>query len=101
VIGAETVGGGPRTTPRRTCSLHGRDRLIAVRAGHIWANALLNDRLPAACPSDVTDLPARARQGAAQTIVTAPHLAHDVLVRLFDDEDADVRKMVRSGSGTL
>ncbi|WP_410671248.1 hypothetical protein [Amycolatopsis sp. cmx-4-68] len=68
------------------------DRPIAVKAGHIWANALLNDRLPETCPSDITGLPVHARQGAAQTIATAPHLAPDVLVRLFNDEDADVRK---------
>jgi hypothetical protein len=68
------------------------DGPIAVKAGHIWANALLNDRVPAACPSDVTDLPVRARQGAAQTMATAPHLAPDVLVRLFDDGDPEVRK---------
>ncbi|WP_216216906.1 hypothetical protein [Amycolatopsis aidingensis] len=68
------------------------DSSIAVKAGHIWANALLNNLLPDACPADITDLPVRARQGAAQTIATAPHLAPDVLVTLFDDEDPDVRK---------
>ncbi|WP_410615844.1 hypothetical protein [Amycolatopsis sp. lyj-109] len=65
---------------------------IAARAGHIWANALLNDLVPAACPSDVTDLPVQARQGAAQTLATAPHLAPDMLLGLFDDEDPEVRK---------
>ncbi|WP_328614077.1 hypothetical protein OHS18_38385 [Amycolatopsis sp. NBC_00355] len=65
---------------------------IAVKAGHIWANASLNDLLPEACPSDIADLPVRARQGAAQTMATAPQRAHGVLVRLFDDGDPDVRK---------
>ncbi|MGV9364997.1 hypothetical protein [Amycolatopsis sp. NPDC003731] len=68
------------------------DREIAVKAGHIWANASLNDLLPEACHSDVADLPVRARQGAAQTMATAPQRAHEVLVRLFDDDDPDVRK---------
>ncbi len=68
------------------------DSPIALKAGHIWANALLNDLLPDECPSDVTDLPVCVRQGAAQTMATAPHLASDALVRLFDDEDPEVRK---------
>ncbi|MGK4593733.1 hypothetical protein [Amycolatopsis sp. w19] len=82
---------GPRFARHLNHALE-TDSPIAVRAGHIWANALLNDRLPEACPSDVTDLPILARQGAAQTMATAPHLAATELVRLFDDGDPDVRK---------
>ncbi|MBB2504050.1 hypothetical protein H5411_33530, partial [Amycolatopsis echigonensis] len=82
---------GPRFSRHLNRALEA-DSPIAVRAGHIWANAYLNDRLPQACTPDVTDLPILARQGAAETMATAPHLAPDELVRLFDDGDPDVRK---------
>ena len=82
---------GPRFSRHLNQALEA-DSPIAVRAGHIWANALLNDRLPDACISDVTDLPILARQGAAQTMATAPHLAANELARLFDDGDPGVRK---------
>ncbi|GAB3155154.1 hypothetical protein GCM10027258_59760 [Amycolatopsis stemonae] len=58
---------GPRFSRHLDRALEA-DSPIAVRSGHIWANALLNDRLPEACISDVTDLPILARRGAAQTI---------------------------------
>ncbi len=68
------------------------DHPVALRAGHVWAHAWLNDLLPESCPTDVIDLPSSARQGAAQSIATTPHLAPDALIKRFDDEDAEVRK---------
>ncbi|MFC9250032.1 hypothetical protein [Amycolatopsis thailandensis] len=68
------------------------DHHIAVRAGRIWAQLWLTNLLPEACPTEVIDLPSPVRLGAAQTVARAPHLALDVLIKLFDDEDAEVRK---------
>ncbi|MEV6828206.1 hypothetical protein [Amycolatopsis sp. NPDC051102] len=82
---------GARFSPHLNRALEA-DSPVAVRAGHIWANAFLNGRLPEACLSDVISLPILAQQGAAQTMATAPHLAPDALVRLFDVDDPDVRK---------
>ncbi|WP_143264260.1 hypothetical protein [Amycolatopsis kentuckyensis] len=82
---------GPRFSQHLNRALEANSA-ISVRAGHIWANAFSNDRLPEACVSDVTDLPIPARQGAAETMATAPHLAPGELVGLFNNGDPDVRK---------
>ncbi|ONF73868.1 hypothetical protein AVR91_0206385 [Amycolatopsis keratiniphila subsp. keratiniphila] len=74
---------------------------FAVRAGHIWANALLNDLLPAACPAVPDALPEAARQGAAATIASAPHLATDILIDLFDDQSPRVRKAASAAVRSL
>ncbi|WP_285505065.1 hypothetical protein [Actinokineospora sp. NBRC 105648] len=64
---------------------------VAEQAGHIWANAYGNDRLPTTVPADHTTFCPAARRGIAQTLATAPSVVPDVLATLFNDSDETVR----------
>lgn len=72
------------------------DGPAAKEAGAHWANCLLNDALGSA-PADVRKLPSQARLGAAEAVAHAPALATDLVARLFDDSDPEVRREAARG----
>ncbi|GAA1292311.1 hypothetical protein [Saccharothrix xinjiangensis] len=74
---------------------------IAERAGHVWANALGNDRLDPSIPADPDMLAVAARRGAATTLATAPGVRPDLMTRFFNDSDATVREAAAAAVTSL
>jgi len=84
-----------RFAPHLRRALDGPDT-VAERAGSVWAIAFVHDSLGRSVPTDSAGLSTSARQGVAAQIATDPAVAPEQLVRLFDDEDATVRKAAAS-----
>ncbi|MGW6694930.1 AAA family ATPase [Rhodococcus sp. NPDC054953] len=78
-------------------ALDGPDE-VAQRAGHVWAVAARHDSIPSAVPGSIHDLPIPARSGAAEVFAADPSGSIDVLMELFEDDDAGVRS---SAAGVL
>lgn len=70
----------------------GGPEYVAIRAGRVWAVAVLRDALPSAVAVEVGELPPAARRGAAQRFARNVAGSVEVLGKLFDDTDAEVRK---------
>lgn len=64
---------------------------VAEGAGHTWAVARTNDRLPPSVASTISALPSAACRGVASALAAAPATIPDLLVELFDHSDPSVR----------
>lgn len=80
-----------RFTPFLAEALAGPDQ-IAKRAGRIWAVARQHGQLIESVVQHVQELPARARQGAAEVFAANIADSLDSLPDVFDDDDPDVRQ---------
>lgn len=96
----------PTTARLLTYSLHREPRIfaphlrralggheaVARRAGGVWAAAYTRDLLTSPVPEDLSALNRPARLGAANALQGAPSAAPELVIRLLDDDDPDVRQ---------
>ena len=71
-------------------ALNGSDQ-VAQQAGRVWAAASLHDTLPSQAVCDVSQLPLRAKCGAAEEFAENPVESGNYLEVLLNDEDPNVR----------
>lgn len=66
---------------------------VAKRAGRVWAVAYQQGQLAEGVSGNVRDLPAAARQGAAEVFANQATDSLDIIPDLFDDDDSQVREV--------
>jgi hypothetical protein len=78
-----------------TRALDGPDS-VATRAGRLWALLSYRDSLPSDVPQTSGALSVEARRGVAESFARNAAESVELLVALFDDPDAEVRKRAAS-----
>ncbi|MFC6155654.1 hypothetical protein [Kribbella jiaozuonensis] len=70
-------------------------------AGEIWASVVINDRLTADLPTDISHLPPAAREGAARLLIELVPEHLDLLRILLDDSVSRVRSAAGAAASSL
>ena len=65
---------------------------VARHAGGVWAAAYVHDLLNRPIPNEMSELSPAARLGVARAFRNAPSAAPELVSRLLDDDDPDVRE---------
>lgn len=72
-------------------ALNGPDA-VAQHAGGVWTTVYVHDLATPPIPTNLSELTPAARLGVAQALRNAPSAAPELVSRLLDDDDPDVRQ---------